>query len=319
MASSGKEVFLIGPGYIGREVIGRLLENGYRITTLVRRKEAVQELERDGIRTIMSTIDDKDIITEQIAKSNIVFHTATADHLKSVEAKSDMVSSDKKPDDMDARPNSASHRLIDLAIIRARQRLGKKAKIFIMLPPLIYGATQHGRLSIQVVTMARFAIKHEYAGFVGKGKSVWGLFHVKDLSYGYLTMLQWLERSPVDAALEHPYFFCENEPEISWGDIAVFIGKDLHAAGKIPDPTAREIPKDQYDDLFGNYSVVVIGQNSRNRADRLRDRGWQPKERGVHEAFTKEELPILLKETGEFKGYGRAAASGSGKVVSGSS
>jgi hypothetical protein len=56
----------------------------------------------------------------------------------------------------------------------------------------------------------------------------------------------------------------------------------------------------------------VIGQNSRNRAERLRELGWRPKELGVREAFAKEELPILLKETSEFKGYGRAAASGSG-------
>ncbi|KAH7066710.1 hypothetical protein BKA63DRAFT_571119 [Paraphoma chrysanthemicola] len=153
---------------------------------------------------------------------------------------------------MDARPDSSSHHMIDLAIIKARQRLGTKAKIFIMLPPLIYGATQHGRLSIHIITIARFAIKHKYAGY--------------------------------------------------WSKIATFIGKDLHAAGMIPDSTPREIPQNEYDDLFGEDSLVVIGQNSRNRADRLRDLGWRPKEVGVHEAFTKEELPILLRETGEFKG-----------------
>jgi nucleoside-diphosphate-sugar epimerase len=249
MASKGKNVFLIGPGYIGREVIDRLLENEYKVTTLVRRKDAVQELENAGVKTIMGTIDDPAIITEHSAKSDIVFHTATADHIASVEAviagidqraskglftiyihtsgcsflsdesngeyKSDMIYSDKKPEDMDARPDSASHRMIDLAIIKARQRLGTKAKIFIMLPPLIYGATQHGRLSIQAITMARFAMKHKYAGYAGKGKSVWCPIHVKDLSYGYLTMLQWLENSPTEAALEHPYFFCENDEEIS--------------------------------------------------------------------------------------------------------
>jgi hypothetical protein len=249
MASSGKEVFLIGPGYIGREVVDRLLENGYKVTTLVRRKEAAQELEKDGVKTVMGTIDDANIITEQTNKSDIVIHTATADHIESVEAvivgidqragnnlhtiyihtsgcsflsddsngeyKSDMIYSDKKPEDMDARPDSASHRSIDLAIIKARQRLGKNAKMFIMLPPLIYGATQHGRLSIQVITMARFTIKHKYAGYAGKGKSVWGLIHVKDLSYGYMTMLQWLETCSSEVALEHPYFFCESGEEIS--------------------------------------------------------------------------------------------------------
>jgi nucleoside-diphosphate-sugar epimerase len=249
MASSGEQVFLIGPGYIGREVVDRLLENGYAVTTLVRRQEAAQELGKVGVKTVMGTIDDANIITEQTTKSDIVIHTATADHIESVEAviagiyqrasknlhtiyihtsgcsflsddsngeyKSDMIYSDKKPEDMDARPDSASHRLIDLAIIKARQRLGAQAKIFIMLPPLIYGATEHGRLSIQVITMARFAVKHKYAGYAGKGKSVWGLIHVKDLSYGYLTMLQWLEKSSSDVALQHPYVFCESGEEIS--------------------------------------------------------------------------------------------------------
>lgn len=72
----------------------------------------------------------------------------------------------------------------------------------------------------------------------------------------------------------------------------------------------KEIPEDHYDDLFGIHTVGVIGANSRNRADRLRDLGWQPKEMSIKEAFQKEELPILLKETAEFNGYARAVASG---------
>jgi hypothetical protein len=99
---------------------------------------------------------------------------------------------------------------------------------------------------------------------------------------------------------------------MQWSEIAGFIGENLQAAGQLEDPTPTEIPGDQHDDLFGNYTLVVIGQNSRNRAHRLRDLGWQPKELGVREAFKREELPILLKDTGVFKGYGRAAASGSG-------
>lgn len=59
---------------------------------------------------------------------------------------------------------------MDLAIIRARARLGTKAKLSIMLPPMIYD-TSHGRLSIQMPTPARFALKHGYAAHVGEGLS----------------------------------------------------------------------------------------------------------------------------------------------------
>jgi nucleoside-diphosphate-sugar epimerase len=249
MSIPGRDVFLIGPGYIGREVVDCLLESGYRITALVRRESAGKELEKDGIGFVLGSLADADTITQQTAASDIVIHTATADDLDSVNAvisgidqrarenkhtiyihtsgcsflsddingeyKSDMVYSDKRPADIDARPESASHRSIDLAIIRARQRLGVKAKLFIMLPPLIYGVTKHQRLSIQITTMARFALKHNYAGYVGKGKSAWGLVHVSDLARGYRTMLDWLVTSPPEAALSHPYFFCENGMEIT--------------------------------------------------------------------------------------------------------
>ena len=155
-------------------------------------------------------------------------------------------------------------------------------------------------------------MKHKYAGHAGQGKSVWATIHVSDLARGYLTLLQWLEKSPPEVALEPPIFFCEDGREISWGDAAAMIGEELHSAGRLSDPTPREIPEDQYADLFGMYTPVVIAQNARNRADRLRGLGWEAKEIDVREAFKKEELPILLKETGEFKRYGRAAASGSG-------
>ncbi|TKX26469.1 NAD dependent epimerase-like protein 5 [Elsinoe australis] len=345
MASVQKQVFLIGPGYIGREVIDRLLENNYHVTALVRRPHP--ELEQAGVRTVHGTIDDTSLITLQTTKSDIIIHTATADHLPSALAvlsgidqratsslpttyihtsgcsflsdtsngrfSSTEIYSDLSPAQMDARPPTSSHREIDLAIISARNRLGTKAKIFLMLPPLIYGATHHNRLSIQVITMARFALKHRYAGYVGGGKGVWGLIHVRDLSYGYMTLLKWLEESGPEVALEHPYFFCENGREVTWGEMAGVIGEELYAVGKVEGKGAREIPEEEYGDLFGRYSLVVIGQNARNRAERLRGLGWEAVHKDVREAFREEELPLLLKEDqGEYKGYAKAAASGSG-------
>ncbi|KAK3050875.1 hypothetical protein LTR09_007953 [Extremus antarcticus] len=346
MSTTGKSVFLIGPGYIGLEIIDRLLENGYNVSAMTRREDAAKGLQQSGVKPVMGSLGDSDIITRNTAANDITIHCATADDFPSVEAviagvdqrasegkhtvyihtsgtsflsdesngeyKSDMVFSDNHPEDMDARPDSSSHRGIDLTVIRARNRLGTKAKIFLMLPPLIYGANKHNLLSIQIITMARFAIKHKYAGYAGGGKSVWKPIHVADLSRGYLTMLQWLEQSPPETALEHPYFFCENGTEIAWGEAASIIGDELKAAGVISDSTPRQIPENQYDDLFGMYTNVVIAQNSRCKADRLRDLGWQPKHFSVRDAFKHEELPILLKDKSEFKGYAKPAASGSG-------
>ena len=345
MSTNKRSVFFIGPGYIGLDVIDLLVEEGFSVTALVRREEAAKELETGGVRTVLGTLADQDTIQKQVEQNDIVFHTATADDMASVEAviagiksraeqgkqtiyihtsgasflsdesmsefKGDKIYSDLHPEDLDARPDSASHRLIDLAIIKARKELATKAKLFIMMPPLIYGANpKHSRLSIQIPTMARFAMKHKYAGHAGKGEAVWSLVHVSDLARAYMAILRWALESGDDAALESPYFFCESGEEISWRDYAAVIGKGLHEAGKIEDPEPREVPREDFGDLFGQYTFVVIGANSRSRAERLRKMGWKPRERSAREAFEKEELPLLLKEDGSFSGYAGAAASG---------
>jgi len=52
MSSKG-EVFLIGPGFIGLEVLEELLKEGYQVTALVRREVAAAELHQKGVKTIL--------------------------------------------------------------------------------------------------------------------------------------------------------------------------------------------------------------------------------------------------------------------------
>ncbi|KAK5214174.1 hypothetical protein LTR41_000366 [Exophiala xenobiotica] len=345
MSTSQKNVFLIGPGFIGRNVVDLLLGEGYTVTTLVRRESYAKELQKDGIQTVIGNLNDDATITQQTIASDIVFHTATADDLPSVEAvlegikarakdgkqtiyihtsgtslmsddskgqfKGEKIYSDDKPEDIDALPDTASHRLIDLAILKARKELGTKAKLSIMIPPLIYGVNQkYKRLSIQVPTLARFALKHGYAGQVGKGASIWSTVHVLDLARGYITLLHWLEQTPAEKVLENPYFFCENGQDCAWGEFVAAIGQALKDAGRITDATPQTIPEKDYDNLFGEYTAWVVGSNSRSRAKRLRELGWKPKEKDVFASLKEDEIPILLEEKAEFSGYAGVAASG---------
>ncbi|CZT14679.1 related to Weak similarity to Y.pseudotuberculosis CDP-3,6-dideoxy-D-glycero-L-glycero-4-hexulose-5-epimerase [Ramularia collo-cygni] len=340
-----KNVFLIGPGYIGLTVLDNLLKDGYNVTALVRRQSAADELTKMGVKTVMGQLHDHAVISAQTAQSDVIIHTATADDMQSVQAvidgirqrvaqgtktiyihtsgtsflsddskseySSETVYQDDKPEELDALPDSASHRLIDLEIIRARQEFGTQAKLFLMLPPLIYGVVkQHQKLSIQVPTLTRFALKHKYAGYVGKGKAIWSTVHVADLARAYMLVLRWAQTAPDSVATGNPYFFCENGEEISWGEIAAMIGQQLEPLGKVYVSSTKEIPEEIHGDLFGPYSTVVIGANSRSRARRVRELGWTPKELGIREAFEVEELPLLLSETGVFNGYGKPAASG---------
>ena len=72
MSIPGRKVFLIGPGYIGREVIDCLLESEDHVTALVRRESAGKELEKDGISFVLGSLEDAEIITKQTAASDIV-------------------------------------------------------------------------------------------------------------------------------------------------------------------------------------------------------------------------------------------------------
>lgn len=342
MASKGS-VFLLGPGFIGLEILGQLLKEGYSVTTLVRRDEARASLEKMGSKTVKGSLDDCDLIRDNAASHDITIHTATADHKPSAVAildgiaerakgqksaiyihtsgcsaitdksegqyVNDKIYKDDEPETVDSIADDAPHRQIDLAIIERRKQLGTKAKVSIILPPVIYGVGEEDRLSIQIPTMARFALKHGFAGFCGGGKSVWGQIHVRDLAKGYMTILHYMESSSGDEVLKNPYFFIENGEEHSWERMAAEIGTALHNAGKIKDPKPRQIPPELFGDLFQEWSVAVIGENARNRANRLRALGWKPQEKSTFDSFVEDELPILLAEKGEYTGYGAAVAS----------
>lgn len=223
--------------------------------------------------------------------------------------KSPKIYHDNIQSEIDSLSDSAPHRQIDLTILNTRKALGSKARIAIMIPPLIYG-TSHGRLTIQLPTLARWALKHNHPAHVGAGKSVWSNIHVADLARGFVTVLHHLESKPEDP---NPYFFCENsgDDEPSWCEMVGVIGEVLHAEGRIDDPRPREMPVETYGDVFGaEFTGAVVGMNSRSRAVRLRELGWKPREKGWKESLIEDELPILLKEDqSSYQGYAGAVAS----------
>ncbi|KAL4744933.1 hypothetical protein BDW72DRAFT_208624 [Aspergillus terricola var. indicus] len=328
-------VFLVGPGLIGGQVLDLLRQDkNYNITTLVRREAARQAFNDLGVQTVLGSLSDKDVIAKQTAASDIVIHTATADDLPSVQAilegirqraqsgqqtiyihtsgasligdnaegsyKNSFVFDDDEPESIDALPDTAAHREIDLAIVNARPELASHAKFALMIPPVIYGvSSREKRLSIQLPTMVRYSIKHGYPGMVGDGLAVWNQVHVKDLARGYLTLLHWLEQTPPQEVSKNPYFFCENGEELSWGQCAAEIGRILHKAGKVANPTPQTIPPENYSDLFGEYSGLVVGSNARNHA-----------KKSTFASLADDEIPLILQETGEFNGYAAPVASG---------
>lgn len=171
--SSGKKIFIVGPGFIGWNILDVLIEQGYSVTGLVRRDAHAEGIKKTGAAVVMGSLDDKELITKETVDHDIVFHTATSDHGPSAVAildgikeraskglstiyihtsgtsvldddangghNSDKVYHDDGREEVDSLPESAPHRQIDLTIVRAQEEIGAKAKIAIMMPPLIYG------------------------------------------------------------------------------------------------------------------------------------------------------------------------------------
>jgi len=122
--------------------------------------------------------------------------------------------------------------------------------------------------------------------------------HVKDLARGYLTLLRHMEGTSAEEFLENPYIFCESsgDSEPSWRDIASIIGKGLHASGKIASAEPQAIPQEAYNDCVGSKTASLLGMNSRSRAVRLEQLGWQPREKSWDQALLEEEIPAVLRE-----------------------
>ncbi|KIW23092.1 uncharacterized protein PV07_11318 [Cladophialophora immunda] len=313
MAGTGKRALIVGPGFIGLNILDLLVHENFQVTGIVRRSEHAEQVEHLGATSVIGDLDDVPLITQQAIEHDIIFHTATADHISSVEAicqgvaeranqgkstiyihtsgasllddqshgnyETSKIYYDNKPEDIAALPPTAPHRKIDLTVVNWGKRLGEKAKIAIIIPPIIYGYnSNHKRLTIQIPTLTRFALKHGYAGFVGKGLSVESSIHVLDLARAFMVLLHYMESSDSRIFIENPYFFCDSGQDHSWRSFGEMIGKGLHKAGKIADPTPKSIPKDMFGWLFGDHTYPVAGLNSRSRGVRLRELGWEPSE-----------------------------------------
>ena len=70
-SSQGKSVFLIGPGFIGQSVLDLLLDEGYHVTTLSRRKEQAEAFEKRGLRVVMGSLEDGDVIRRVTSENEV--------------------------------------------------------------------------------------------------------------------------------------------------------------------------------------------------------------------------------------------------------
>lgn len=73
---SGKKVLIVSPGFIGWNVLDILVAEGYEVRGLVRRKEHAEGIEKSGTNAVLSDLDDRKLITDETAKSDLSVTTS---------------------------------------------------------------------------------------------------------------------------------------------------------------------------------------------------------------------------------------------------
>ncbi|KAJ5656792.1 hypothetical protein N7507_008742 [Penicillium longicatenatum] len=329
--ASRPSIFLVGAGYIGLNALDQLLAAEYLVTVMTRHPEQASALEGRGVSTVLGSLSDLELLAAQVAKHPITINTASCDDLPSVQAiltgirqrvtagipaiyihtsgtgaledgasgmyKNEKIYYDNRPEDIEAIPSTSMHRHVDIPIVEAAREFGDRAKIAVILPPLVYGSnTMHKRHSIVLPKLIQFALKHGFTGYVGEGLNTWSLVHVKDLARAYSTLLAYIERSSPAVLLENPYFFAENGSEASMLDIATHVSQVLHEAGRLESPEAHAFAESDYVDVFGPFTERGFGCNSRSRSVRLQALGWKPTEKDIWTCLREDDAPALLMD-----------------------
>ena len=329
MASPSQSVFLVGVGYIGQNVLDQLLAAKHPVTVLVRRPEQASIFEQAGAKTVLGTLSDLELIKRQTAQHEITINTASCDDLPSVEAilagvrqrvhagqpsihlhtsgagvledgalgmyKTSKIYRDDAPGEIDAIPSTAMHRHVDIAIVEAAREFGDKAKVAIIIPPLVYGLNAaHQRHTFALSSMVRFALKHGFVGHVGEGRNVWSVVHVKNLGRAFMTLLAYMEKAAPATFVENPYFFAEDGSEVSMGEVAENLGRILFEMGRIKSPQAQTYTESDYEDVVGALTPRGFGCNSRSRATRLQELSWKPREKDIWTSWKEDEVPSVV-------------------------
>ncbi|KAL8286192.1 hypothetical protein RQP46_004680 [Phenoliferia psychrophenolica] len=283
---------------IGGSLLQSLLNSDkYSITALTRGEDKAEKLRALGVKAIIGSLDSDDLIVKATLENDIIIHTATADDQPSVKSvlkglaqrpasrtpavyihtsgtgliadegkglhATDHIFSDKRPEEIDALPDTAYHRDVDLLIKNAvyGKQVGS-ARVAIILPPLIYGIGTGplNRLTIQIPTWVRESIKAKAVTITGEGKSIWNNIHVADLVLAYETLLDSLLNGPPP----HPLYYFAETGQHRWLEVGKKIHQVLLAKGLVD----SELKFDK----TPNY----MGSNSRSSADLLREKGWRP-------------------------------------------
>jgi nucleoside-diphosphate-sugar epimerase len=308
-------VFLTGAtGYIGGSILAELLKDErFKVSALVRSEEKAKLLQEVGVTPIIGTLDDAEIITKNTAAADLVIEAANCDHLEN--AKAIVAGLEKRYNETGKRaiyvhtsgtgiainptdypysgkldpnvyddtndqqiagiPLTNLHRHVDDYIIKHSDSY----KLAIVAPSHVYGiATGLDGISntrgIIVPLIIKTALKQRIAIQINEGDNTWSHVHISDLTTFYQLL--------IDALLEDKittkgYYFSEHG-EARIGDIIKKVAEIGYQKGVIDTPDVKSLTTEGANSFTGNsWYGLVLGTNSRVKANKIKSLGWKPK------------------------------------------
>jgi len=289
------KIFCTGAsGYIGGSVAAHLAASGHQVTGLVRSAEKADAVRARGIEPVLGTLDDAEILAQAARAADIVVKPAGADHKGAVIAMLDALAGSGKPfihtsgssivgtrargersdaifdEDTPITPSTARAARVALNQFILSYR-DKGCRPVIICPSLIYGIGHGtGRDSVQVPLLIALARKRGCAAHAGPGENIWSNVHIDDLVPLYTLAI---DKAPAGA-----FYFAENG-ENSMREACEAINRMLGIAGP---PSAMSMQEAAAE--WGEGTAEdTMASNSRVRATRARQLGWQPSARGLIE------------------------------------
>lgn len=302
-------VFVTGAsGYIGGTVATRLIRAGHTVTGLTRDRAKAGALARIGVRPVVGSLDDSQVLTEQARHADAVINAADSDHHGAARTLVAALAGSGRPlihtsgssivgvgTDGEAsatvfdedilgegsewapdHPRRQARVAVDRLVLAAAEQDVRSA---VLCHSLIYG---HGRGPARdSVLIAALVDQARAAGVVqrvGAGRNIWSNVHIDDVADLYILAL---EGTPPGT-----FCFVENGEE----SLAVMTDAIATALG-LPGP--RPWDPDSPDNLWHpEFARHALGSNSRVRATRAhRLLGWSPRHHSITAWLTTDLVP----------------------------
>ncbi|KAL1956246.1 hypothetical protein VTO42DRAFT_7506 [Malbranchea cinnamomea] len=317
------KIFVTGAtGYIGGDSLYAVAQAhpDWEITVLVRTKEKGELVTKQhpSVKLVYGDLDSAELLENEAAKADIVYHFADCDHVASAQAiaKGIVKHTPDRPgywihtsgtgiltyedfrnstygelrtkefNDWDgigevtSLPDDALHRNVDKIVLKVGINSSDRVKTAIVCPPCIYGPGRGpgNRRSFQIYNLAKTVLKRKRGIQVGKGQNIWHQVHVQDLSQVYLRLGEEAANGGGKATWGREGYYFAENGPFVWGDIQKAVAKAAFDKGLIPSPEPEELDEKQTDAEF-KMGAYAWGTNSRGHALRARKLlCWNPQQ-----------------------------------------